>query len=304
MKKIARNSLRMKKIQSNYDWAIKKFYFPVKHLSLQSTYKMMLMQKYIDENGKIRADAPSWNNFRQYFYKKGYHKIPKKTANFKSTQKKSRIYQIDSAKTDVCLVSPRDRYAIIGCPYIYLAVDVATQLIAGVYVGLETGDSAIFKCLENTVCDKVQFCKRFDIDITSEQWPNVGLPTKVVTNLDQSYHSRRLKCFCVKYGVKLQLLSSFHSDQKPVAKRALDLIQSRYKPLLRGMRVADEQGRGRWMLEDCARLMLNLEEFTEIVIQTILYLNSGRWLSNNKTPAQAWIGASPSLLSVNLSKLH
>lgn len=77
MTKFAQKSSRMKKIRSDYDWAIKKFYLSAKHMSLRATYKMMLMQKYLDENGRLRVNAPSWDAFRQYFYKNKYYKTLK-----------------------------------------------------------------------------------------------------------------------------------------------------------------------------------------------------------------------------------
>lgn len=310
----------MKKIRSDYDWAIKKFYLSAKHTSLRATYKMMLMQRYLDENGRLRVNAPSWNAFRQYFYKNKYHKtlkkwIPKILSRHQqnccpifvstSTQKKKpKVYQIDAMKTDVCLFPQHDRNAITVHPYIYLAVDTATQLIAGVYVGLETGDSAVLKCLKNTVCDKVRFCEQFGINIVPEQWPNVGLPKKIITNADQNFCSRQVKNFCTQYGVKMQSLSSLHSGQKSIVKKTLDLIQDQYKPLLRGRKTTEAQTKGHWAVDYHTQTVLNLEEFTEIVIHAILYLNAGRWLSNNKSPAQAWIGTPTSLLSVTLDKLH
>lgn len=197
-----------------------------------------------------------------------------------------------------------DRNAITVHPYIYLAVDMTTQLITGVYVGLETGDSAVLKCLKNTVCDKVRFCEQFGINIVSEQWPNVGLPTKIITNADQIFCSRQVKNFCTQYGVKMQFLSSLHSGQKSIVKKTLDLIQDQYKPLLRGRKTTEEQTKGHWAVDYHAQTVLNLEEFTKIVIHAILYLNAERWLSNNKSPAQAWIGTPTSLLSVTLDKLH
>ena len=47
------------------------------------------------------------------------------------------------------LVSRLDRSSVIGRPNIYLAVDTATQLIAGIYVGMEAGEGAVMACLAN-----------------------------------------------------------------------------------------------------------------------------------------------------------
>ena len=43
-------------------------------------------------------------------------------------------FQMDATQADIYLVSRLDRSQVVGRPYIYLAVDTATQLIAGIYV--------------------------------------------------------------------------------------------------------------------------------------------------------------------------
>ena len=64
---------------------------------------------------------------------------------------------MDATQADICLVSRHDRSRVIGRPYIYLAVDTATQLIAGLYVGLECDESAVMLCLANAAQNKVEY---------------------------------------------------------------------------------------------------------------------------------------------------
>ena len=68
---------------------------------------------------------------------------------------------MDATQADIYLVSRPDRSEVIGRPYIYLAVDTATQLIAGVYVGMDAGEQAVINCLSNAAADKVSLCKRY-----------------------------------------------------------------------------------------------------------------------------------------------
>lgn len=72
---------------------------------------------------------------------------------------------MDATQADIYLVSRLDRSQVVGRPYIYLAVDTATQLIAGIYVGLEAGEQAVIRCLTNAAMDKVEFCRQYGIDI-------------------------------------------------------------------------------------------------------------------------------------------
>ena len=50
--------------------------------------------------------------------------------------------------------------------------------------------------------------------------------------------------------------------------------------------------------------MLNLEDFTQVLIHCIVYLNSGRTLSSGCTPAQLWAESTPQLLDVDAEELR
>ena len=72
-------------------------------------------------------------------------------------------YQMDATEADIYLVSRFSRKVIIGRPNIYLAVDTVSQLIAGIYVGLESDQKAVMLCLANAAEDKVEYCKRYEL---------------------------------------------------------------------------------------------------------------------------------------------
>lgn len=314
-------SKREPKKRPDFDWAIQKFYYSAKRLSLRAAYDMMLVQKYTDNGGQLREDAPSWSSFQRYFYSNDYHKKPEKVIareGLSHYQRNCRpafgdaatwrsqpgAYQMDATEADIYLVSRFDRTSVIGRPYIYMAVDTATQIIAGVYVGLETGELAVLKTLENAAMDKVQFCQRHGIEITPDQWPNTGVPMEVITDKGRDFCSERIKEFCARYGIEMQSLPPFRPDQKSAVEKSFDLLQSRYKPLLRGKGVVEKDAQERWSTDYRTQAVLDLDEFTAVVIHCIVYLNSGRLLSSGKTPAKTWCKAAPSLLAVDLDELH
>ena len=211
---------------------------------------------------------------------------------------------MDATEADIYLVSRFDRSQVIGRPNIYMAVDTATQLITGIYVGLEGGELAVLKCLENAAHAKEMFCRQYGIEITPDQWPNHGLPSEIITDKGRDFCSTRISDFCARYGVEMHSLPPFRPDQKSAVEKSFDLLQSRYKPMLRGRGTIEDDAQERWSTDYRVQAALNLDEFTAIVIHCIIYLNSGRLLSTGKTPAQAWIGAAPSLLIVNMDELH
>ena len=304
-----------------YDWAIKTLYFAAKKFSLRATYDMMLVQKYTDAEGKLLEDAPSWSSFRNYFYSRGYHKQPRKTisrSGLTNYQRNERpifgsasdwrtvpgSYQMDATQADIYLVSRHDRSKVIGRPYIYLAVDTATQLIAGIYVGLECDESAVMLCLTNAAQGKVEFCRKYGIEIDSSQWPSQGLPHEIITDKGTEFFGPRMQELCRKYGVEIQSLPPFRPDGKGLVEKSFDLIQQRYKPLLRRKGVIEPDAQERWAVDYRSQSVLTLDEFTKIVIHCVLYLNSGRVLANAKTSAQMWMDMEPNLMDVSIDELY
>ena len=155
-----------------YDEAIEAYYFSSAKRSLRDAYDCMLLAHYMDEDGKLMEGYPSWYSFRQYYYRQGRHKGSRKWIarnGLSSYQRDGRLhygagvtwkdkigyYQMDATQGDIYLVSRFDPSLVIGRPYIYLAVDTATELIAGLYVGLTAGESAVASCLVHAASDKV-----------------------------------------------------------------------------------------------------------------------------------------------------
>lgn len=300
------------KEQKDFAWAIEKFYYSAKKMSLRNAYDLMLLSRYTDPDGHLRADAPSWYCFRHYFYGNNCHKKCRKTISrngLSDYQRNKRplfgcashwkekigAFQMDATQADIYLVSRLDRRAVIGRPNIYLAVDTATQLIVGVYVGLEAGENAFIKCLANAAADKVMFCKRYGIEIDSSHWPNAGLPGEIITDKGREFMGGRMEELAMKYGIEFESLPPFRPDGKGLVEKAFDLIQQKYKPLLRGKGVIEPDASERWAVDYRSQSILTLEEFTKVVIHCILYLNSSRMIENYRhretvlTAAALWI---------------
>lgn len=312
---------RAPKSNETYDWAIRTFYFSAKRFSLKATYDMMLVQRYTDANGQLVDGTPTWPSFRGYFYSRNYHKQPKKVIardGLTHYQRNCRpafgsatnwrsipgSYQMDATQADIYLVSRLDRTTVIGRPYIYMAVDTATQLIAGIYIGLEAGEGAVMACLAQAAGDKTTYCQKYGVEIKPEQWPSWGLPSEIITDKGREFLAGRMEELCRRYGIEIQSLPPFRPDGKGLVEKAFDLLQSRYKPLLRGKGVIEADAQERWATDYRAQATLDLHEFTKIIIHCILYLNSGRILRDGKTPAQLWSESVPDLMAVPDEELH
>ena len=48
--------------------AIRRYYYGSKRLSLRAAYEMMMLEDYVGHNGEFDSDAPTWSQFRHYYY--------------------------------------------------------------------------------------------------------------------------------------------------------------------------------------------------------------------------------------------
>ena len=300
--------------------AIRHYYFGARRLSLRSAYEMMLLEDYVGPDGQLDSDAPTWSQFRHYYYEHSFHKSPQKIIAREGLTKYQRdhrpvwgssagwrpqpgSYQMDATQADIYLVSRQDRSVVVGRPYIYLAVDTATHLVAGIYVGFVCDETAVMACILQAASDKVEYCAHYGIDITSEQWPSVGMPSEIITDQGREFFGPRMAELCRRYGLEVLTLPPFRPDQKGTVEKSIDLLQARYKPMLRGRGVIEDDAQERWATDYRAQAVLDLDDFTRVVIHSILYLNSGR-LIGGKTPAQAWLALSPRLMAVDPQELY
>lgn len=281
--------------QKDFTWAVDTFYYSAKKMSLRSAYDMLLLSRYTDADGHLVSEYPTWHSFRHYFYDRNGHRKSRAEISrngLTNYQRNKRplfssamgwkdtvgTFQMDATMADIYLVSRLDKSAVIGRPNVYLAVDTVTQLIAGIYVGLDSGEQAVISCLANAAMDKVEFCQRYGIEIAKDEWPNEGLPAEIITDKGKEFTGGGMGGLAMKYGIQFESLPPFRPDGKGLVEKSFDLLQQRYKPLLRGKGIIEADAQERWAVDYRSQAVLTLEEFTKVIIHCVLYLNSCRIL--------------------------
>ena len=294
-------------------WALNKYYYTPQKQSLQTAYKMMLRAKFCDAQGQLKSNYPTFWQFRYYFRQ---HRDPISETisrqGLKAYQRNHRpftgsvcdyahtigVYMTDATVADIYIVSRLSRKPI-GRPVIYTMVDAYSRLITGVYVGLEGGQYALRLLLQNTFTDKVSFCHQHWIDIDPQDWPSHHLPTKIVTDRGSEFVAGTLENLCESYHIEIENLPAYRPDLKGVVEKLFDLVQSAYKPLLKGKGVieADTQERG---APDYRRQgALDLEQFTAVVLRCVLFYNANSVQTGfTRTPAMIEANTPPLAASI------
>ncbi|GAA0716353.1 hypothetical protein GCM10008905_00670 [Clostridium malenominatum] len=283
-------------VKTHFQIVINKYYRE-KKMSLSETYALMLRDFYSDsyrEDNETKhkvwdkSRIPTYNQLYYWFKKL---EDPKKDIIFRHSSKEFELkhrpilsnstietngpgtrFQIDATIADIHLVSSLNRNRIIGRPIIYAIIDVFSRLITGVYVGLE-GPSWLgaMMALDNMIKNKVDFCKRYNIDITEEQWPSKHLPEIIIADRGE-FEGYSVENLINNLNIKIENTSPYRGDLKGIVERNFRTINEKLKHKTPGaiQKEFRERGDRDYRLD----ATLTLYEFTAIIIKMVIYHNS------------------------------
>ena len=273
-------------------WSLNKFFYTKNQNTLTTAYTMMLKEKYTDAEGTL-LPHPSIHQFR-YFYKK-----TKKQQNFYISREGVKKYQrnrrpllgqgvqefassigmamLDSTICDIYLVNGRGE--LIGRPVLTACIDAYSSICCGYSLGWEGGIYSLRGLMLNVITDKVEHCRKYGIDITEKDWNCKELPGTLVTDKGAEYASENFEQL-TDLGVSIINLPAYRPELKGSVEKFFDVIQSIYKPYLKGKGVIEpdfqERGSHDYRKDAC----LTLEQFEKILLYCIIYYNTSRTLEN------------------------
>ncbi|HBJ2622775.1 TPA: transposase [Clostridium botulinum] len=284
-------------VKKHFQVSINKYYRNNNKLSLKETYMFMLSDFYSDiykEDNEIKhkvwdkSRIPTYNQF-YYWFKKNEN--IKKDITFRESEKEFNLkhreilsnskqetdgpgtrFQVDATIADVYVVSSLNRNRVIGRPIVYAIIDVYSRLITGIYVGLE-GPSWIgaMMALDNMICDKVEFCKKYGIDIKEYQWPCKHLPEIIIADRGE-FEGYSVENLINNLDVKIENTSPYRGDLKGIVERSFRTTNEKIKHTTPG--AIQKEFRKRGDRDYRLDATLTLEEFTKIYINIVLHHNS------------------------------
>jgi putative transposase len=111
------------------------------------------------------------------------------------------VVQIDHTEADVILVDEVHRQPI-GRPWVTLAIDVYSRMVAGVYVTFEKPAAiSVGMCLAQAICPKREYMAELGV---GGEWPIWGTMGVVHSDNGKEFRGRMLKRACEEYGMDLQ----------------------------------------------------------------------------------------------------
>ncbi len=186
------------------------------------------------------------------------------------------VVQLDPTPLDIDIAFTLQRYFLVGSPTVYLLMDVYSKCIVGFSISVKPASwRTALPALVNAFDDKVEFCARYGITITADEWPCMGLPKKIITD-NAEFASQASNFLPAKLNIDVDNEPSYRCDLKGLVERRLGLTNKVVRKLPGGK--APIRNRGDANTTD--RVCLTLYELTQILILTILYYNNFHYLKN------------------------
>lgn len=277
--------------EKNMRWALNKFYYNINKHTLKTAYTMMLKEKYCDGNGKLLNDYPSYYQFRYYFRKsKNLQKLNITREGLVSYQRNRRpllgdgvtefapcigTAMLDSTVCDIYLVNEANQ--IVGRPILSACVDVYSGICMGYSLTFEGGVYSLRNLMLNVIADKREHCRKFGINICSEDWNVSELPTRLVTDKGSEYKSENFEQIS-ELGISIVNLPAYRPELKGPVEKFFDCIQGYFKPYLKGKGVVEPDYKERGKQDYRKDASLTIEQFERVLIHCIIFYNTKRIL--------------------------
>lgn len=204
------------------------------------------------------------------------------------------IFEIDATVGNFFLVSEFHRNHLIGRPVIYFVVDRRSTLIVGLHVGL-VGPSwnAARMALYCAFSDKVGFCAQYGITIRPEDWPAQELCNLIVADNAEllSRHAEK----------SLQNLLHIDCNINPVGLPvAKGTVENKFATISESVAWVPGAWKARALEHDARNDLdlrwdatLTLREFTQVLIDEVLYHNNAIAVPDFLTKEMIQAGVKP-----------
>lgn len=283
------------KIKKLFKEGINKYYNTKKKNNKRTCYELII-RDYLKSNPNSKI--PSLKQFYYWFTKitkddkrneitKRYgDRIYQQTGraiignSIQDTLGPGELYQIDSTILDLYIVSKLNRNILVGRPILFLVLDTYSRKIVGMNVSIEPFNSyqGAKVALINAMSNKVNYCKKYGIDIKEEEWNVNCIPSRILSDRGELL-SQDVQNAISNLGIMIQNTPPYRGDMKGIVEKAFERIHNYIKPFVDG--VVDNKfnvvERGELNYKMMANL--TLEEVNKIVINCVLFYNNNHVLN-------------------------
>ena len=286
--------------KANFERAIREFYSTDTKPTLMATYDWMIAHMYTKPRFKgdsepLQLSPDEKPSYRQFTY---WHRQNKKQVEEQKKREGNRyeltsrgavgrsdtfvkgpgmVAQIDATIADYYLVRENHRDEIVGRPVMFFIKDVKTRIIMGMYITLEnTSWNCALMALKNTAENKVDFCKRYGVDITEEDWPCHHLPVSITAD-NGEMGDKGVEEIISKLGITIENTPPYRGDLKGIIENNFSMIDLRLRYIVPGHVDKDDGQRG--AINRRQQACIDLKTFIQMVIRSVLYYNNFHYMT-------------------------
>lgn len=196
------------------------------------------------------------------------------------------LYQIDHTLADIIVVDEVDRKPI-GRPWLTIVVDVATRMIAGFHLSIDSpSSSSVALAISHAVLPKTADIEGLGSDAS---WPVDGLPHLIHLDNAKEFHGQALERGCQEHGIALKFRPPRMPHFGGHIERLIGTLMGEVH-LLPGTTFSSVGDRGQYPSEDRASLtMRDLKRWLTLQVVQIYHRRVHRAIGDS--PLAAWTSA-------------
>lgn len=193
------------------------------------------------------------------------------------------VAQIDATIADFYLVRENQRNEVIGRPVVFFIKDVKTRMVMGMHVTLENASwSCALMALKNAAEDKVEYCRRYGIEITPEEWPCRHLPLSITAD-NGEMGDKGVEDVIAQLGITIENTPPYRGDLKAIIENTFNQMNMTFRSIIPGHVDKDDGQRG--AINRRKEACLDIRSFTGLLIRAVLYYNNKHYMETyQKTP--------------------
>jgi len=174
-------------------------------------------------------------------------------------------FEIDSTIADVYIVSEVDRNRVLGRPVIYVVVDEASRMLAGLHVSIYWASLTEAKqALLNAFLPKEEYCKSYGLDFNNQDWPCAHVPRGLLVDRAELIGDSAAE-YTTAMGIQIEICQAFRGDWKGIVERRFGIANVESLHDLKGTTRGQIRKRGEKPPPDDA--FYTLREITTLLIQ-------------------------------------
>jgi hypothetical protein len=279
----------------------REFYMHNPFSSLSDAYIRTISKYFIpeqsnyDDSDKLRIKIPSKRQFIDWgrkgvspaqleerrkgpiIYFKDYQ-VLKGNAN-ENVYGPGSLYQLDSTKGDIQLVSSLLPNLCIGRPTLYIVTDVYSRMIVGFFLTLENASYVgAAMAFQNSLKDKVELCKEYGVEITHEDWPCSGAPNALLADRGE-LKGQMSDVLVNNFAINLGITKGYSPDWKGNVERLFRTSQEEIKSKLDKKGAVSKLDNTRIGSDSRSEAVLTLAHLNQILIKNIIIYNKYHYIN-------------------------